>query len=141
MPVTLPPVGDVGLARALSGSPDTTDVTADELAHGMNYGFQQLILFTGKKDWNGTEDTKDQAARVVEHFCASWVKSWWRDPDNKSQELFNRAKSMCVAIMDNMKMVGANPPTDNSYTSVAYTYRTAALNEDAPRYKSPRTDY
>ena len=135
-----PIIGNADLARALSGHPDTTDVTPTELEAGLHYGFQQLMLFTGKKDWNNTEDTKDQAARAVEHFCASWVKSWWRDPDNKSQELYNRAKAMCSAIMENMKMVGADPPTDNSYTSVAYTYKTNALNEDIPRFKSQRTD-
>lgn len=133
-------IGDEDLARALSGHPEETDVTPDELIAGLKYGHQQIFLFTGKNDWTGNEKVIDQVARAEEHFCASWVKSWWRDPDNKSQELFNRAKGMCVAIMENMKMVGDNPPTDNSYTSVAYTYKTAALNEDAPRYKSMRTD-
>ena len=140
MPVTPPPLGDAGLARALSGHPDTTDVTADELTAGLNYGYQQLILFTGKNDWTGNESVKDQASRAVEHFCASWVKSWWKDPDNKSQELYNRGKGMCSSIMDNMKMVTPNQPTDNSYTSTAYTYKTNVLNDDIPKYRSPRTD-
>lgn len=135
-----PPIGNADLARALSGHPDPTDVTPSEIEAGLNYGYQQLMLFTGKADWTTGNATAEQAARAVEHFCASWVKSWWRDPDNKSQELYNRAKSMCVAIMENMKMVGNNPPTDNSYTSVAYNYKTTALNPDAPRYKSMRTD-
>jgi hypothetical protein len=137
----LPVLGDVDLARALSGHPDPDDVTPTEMEAGMNYGFQQLMLFTGKTDWTGGESVAEQASRIVEHFCASWVKSWWKDPDNKSQELFNRAKSMCVAIMENMKIVSPNQPTDASFTSTAYTYRTKNLNPDALPYKSPRTDY
>ena len=134
-------IGDVNLARALSGVTENSDISDSEIVEGLKYGHQQIYLFTGKKDWNGTEDVINQVARAEEHFCASWIKSWWRDPDNKSQELFNRAKSMCAAIMENMKMVGSNPPTDNSYTSSAYNYRTKNLNPDAPAYKSPRTDY
>jgi|ERR1044071_751664 hypothetical protein len=139
--MTAPPLGDAGLARALSGHPDDTDVTPTELEAGLNYGYQQLILFTGKNDWTGNESVKDQASRAVEHFTASWVKSWWRDPDNKSQELYNRGKGMCTAIMENMKMVSPGQPTDASYTSLGYNYRTPALNPDAAPYKSPRTDY
>ena len=137
----LPVLGDPDLARALSGHPDPVDVTPTQIEAGLNYGFDMLKLFTGKVDWTGTENIKEQASRIVEHFCASWVKSWWRDPDNKSQELFNRGKSMCVAMMENMKVVSPNQPTDASYTSVAYTYRTRALNEDAAPYKSLRTDF
>lgn len=141
MPITPPPLGDASLARALSGVSGNTDITDDEITNGLLYGYQQLILFTGKNDWTGNETVKDQASRAVEHFCASWIKSWWRDPDNKSQELFNRAKSMCVAMMENMKMVNPNQPTDASYTSLAYNYRHRNLNPASPPYKSPRTDY
>ncbi|HJX79134.1 hypothetical protein [Glutamicibacter sp.] len=135
------PFGTVSLARALSGVSDNSDVDDTEIQAGLDYGYQMLVLFTGKNDWTGSESVADQCDRAVEYFCGSWIKSWWQDPDNKSQEFFNRAKSMCVAIMENMKMVTPNQPTDASFTSTAYTYRTKNLNPDALPYKSPRTDY
>jgi|GEM_PF-3684455 len=129
-------LGDVTLARALSGHPSDLEVTPSQMIEGMKYGHQQLMLFSNR-DWDTNTPLLNQLQRIEEHFCASWVKSWWRDPDNKSQELYNRAKGMIVALMENLPMSGTSGP---SYTSTAYRYRTAALNQNAMRYRSPRTD-
>ena len=132
-------IGDPDLARTLSGSPDTTDVTAGQMIEGLKYGHQQLVMFSNLKDdaFSIGAPFYQQKQRIEEHFCASWVKSWWRDPDNKSQELFNRAKTMITSLLENLPTSQASGP---SYTSTKYQYRTPALNPNAIRYKSPRVD-
>ena len=134
-------LGDIELARSLAGHPKTTEVSDPKMKEGLEYGHDMLVLFTKKKNWNSNDEVINQVKRIEEHFCASWIRSWWRDPDNKSQELFNRAKTMINAIMENQGFASDDRPAGVSQTSSSYKYRTPALNEDATYYKSPRTDF
>ena len=130
-------LGDAALARALAGHPDTTEVSVDELKAALEFGHDQLILYTGKTDWSPSDPQIDQLKRIEEHFAASYIKSWWRDPDKMSNVLYNRAVTMCTKVIENQTVSGADL---NSYTSQTYQYRTAALNPNAMRYSSPRVD-
>lgn len=134
-------IGDIALARKLAGHPKDTEISPTDFEKYMEYGQDMLFLFTKKKNWNSGDTAFDQCSRIVEHFAASLARSLWRDPDNKSQELFNRAKTMVNAIMENQSFASDDRPAGVSQTSVAYKYRTPALNEETEYYKSPRTDF
>ena len=134
-------IGDAGLARKLAGHPKITEISALDFDKYMEYGHSMLVLFTKKKNWQPTDEGYEAGQRIEEHFTASQVRALWRDPDNKSQELFNRAKTMINAIMENQGFASNDRPKGISQTSVAYKYKTRALNEDVDYYKSPRTDF
>lgn len=136
-------LGSVANARLQGGSPDTSDVTNDEIIEALKFGFQQLILWSGKENWTGNEKTINQANTICEFFAGSWLRTAFRDPENKSQELFNRAKALCVALQENQKAVGDEPGVKISHVSTTCTMgnSTNTRNPDIPRYKSPRTDY
>lgn len=139
-------IGDISLARKLAGSPTDgsggtpTEVSTTDMEQAMEYGQDQLFLFTKKSNWDSNDTVFHQVCRIVEHFAASYLYSWRRDPDNKSQELYNRAKTMCTAIMEDQSMASDEPPQGISQTSVAYNYSTNRLNDGMARYKSPRVD-
>jgi hypothetical protein len=140
-------LGDPNRARALAGHPTdgtggtNAEVTSQEMDDALNYGHNQLVLFTGKSDWSGSEPIIDQIKRIEEHFAASYIRSWWIDRENKAQELYNRAKDMIRAILDDKSMASANPPDKVGFLSTKYEYKTPALNPKKPRYLSPRTDF
>lgn len=134
-------IGDPVLARKLGGHPKDAEFSPTLMDEAMEYGHDMLALHTNKKDWDAQDNAFNQAKRIEELFAASYVKSIWRDPDNKSQELFNRAKSLCGAINDNQSMASDPNAPGESQTSTARTYRTRNLNPDAEPYFSPRTDY
>ncbi|WP_411753300.1 hypothetical protein [Serratia sp. (in: enterobacteria)] len=134
-------IGDPALARKLGGHPKTTEFSDLQMDEAMEYGHDMLSLHTNKKNWVSTDAAWNQAKIIEALFAASMVKSMWRDPDNKSQELFNRAKSLCGAINDNQSMASVPSAPGESQTSVARGYRTPALNPDALPYSSPRTDF
>lgn len=138
-------IGREGPARKLAGSPsDGTngtpeEVTVTELKDALQYGHGQLLLWSSLNPviLEETYPFYLQAQEIEEHFAASYLRSIWRDPDNKAQEYYNRAKQMVTAMLENQ-------PTSQtqaaSYTSVTYQYRTNALNPNRPRYTSPRVD-
>jgi len=131
-------LGDSELCRTLAGSPELgIDITQGQLDAALEYGHDQLILYTGKTDWNITHPQIDQLKRIEEHFGASWIKSWWRDPDKLSQTIYNRAVAMCNQLMSVQSISNTSLA---SFTSTAYGYRTPALNPAADRYTSPRVD-
>lgn len=134
-------LGDVGLARKLAGHPKDNEISPTDFDKYMEYGHDMVVLFTKKKNWTGTDEVIDNIRRIEEHFAASLARSLWRDPDNKSQELFNRAKTMINAIMENQGIASDDRPAGSSQTSTAYKYKTPGLNEDVTYYKSPRTDF
>lgn len=139
-------LGEPAMARALAGSPtDGTggtepQVTGPEMDKALEYGHDMLVLYTGKSDWSTGDPIIDQLKRIEEHFAASYIRSWWTDRGNKSQELDSRAKSMIRAILEDKNMSSTLPPDKVGYVSVAYEYKTAALNDKKQRYLSPRTD-
>lgn len=134
-------IGDPALARKLGGHPKDAEFSPAQLDEAMEYGHDMLALHTNKKDWTSTDNAWNQAKIIEALFAASMVKSMWRDPDNKSQELFNRAKALCGAINDNQSMASVTAAPGESLTSIARNYRTPALNPNATHYKSPRTDF
>lgn len=134
-------IGDIALARKLAGHPKDAEISPTDFAKYMEYGHSLLVLFTKKKNWVSTDEGFEAGQRIEEHFAASQARALWRDPDNKSQELFNRAKTMVNAIMENQGFASDDRPAGISQTSVAYKYKTKALNEDAAYYVSPRTDF
>lgn len=140
-------LGDPTLARALAGHPtDGTggtnpEVTIAQMDEALEYGHDMLVLYTGKDTWTGSEPIINQLKRIEEHFAASYIRSWWRDPDKKSQELFNRARNMITAIQEDKSMSSSLPSDKVGYVSVTYQYRTNALNPEKPKYMSPRVDW
>jgi hypothetical protein len=140
-------IGREPQARKLGGSPsDGTngtpeEVTPTELKDALQYGHGQLLLWSTLPDTT-VQDTlypfHAQCQEIEEHFAASYIRSIWRDPDNKAQEYYNRAKQMVTAMLENQP---TSQTTSASYTSVAYQYKTNALNANRPRYVSPRTDF
>jgi hypothetical protein len=139
-------------ARDLAGHPtdgtggSNAEVTTAQMDDALNYGHSMLVLYTGKSDWGTGDQAIDQVRRIEEHFAASYIKSWWRDPDNKSQELFNRARSMITAIQEDKHMSSSLPSDRVGYVSVVKEYQTAnaqtaLLNQtNKLRYTSPRVD-
>jgi hypothetical protein len=141
--MTLPDfIGTVSNARLQGGSPDPSDVDDTVVQQALKFGHEQLILWSGKSLWTGNERTINQAGAAEEFFAGSWLRTAFRDPENKSQELFNRGKAMCVAMQENQKAVEDNPSNKSSYTSTTCTMgqSTNAKNEDVKRYTSPRVD-
>jgi hypothetical protein len=139
-------LGDAARARALAGHPtDGTggtnpEVTPQEMTDALEYGQDMLNLYTGKDTWSTSDPVIDQIRRIIEHFAASYIKSWWRDPDNKSQELFNRARSMITAIQEDKHLATSLPSDRVGYVSTVREYGIAALNPNKQRYTSPRVD-
>ena len=136
-------IGTVEGARLLGGNPDATDVSDALVIKALKFGHEQLIIWSGKSTWTGNERTINQAAIIEETFAGSWLRTAFRDPDNKSQELFNRGKSLCVALQENQKAVEDTPGVKMSHTSTTCPIGASTNVNDStiPRYKSPRTDY
>lgn len=137
---------DSAFARKLMGHPSDgtngtpSEITPTQMDECLDFGYEQIQLFTKKRDWDASDPIIHQLRMAEAYFASSVGRSIWRDPDNKSQEHYNRAKTLCTAIMENQEMASDVPPEGASVTSVAYTYKTNALNETAQRYRSPRVD-
>lgn len=138
-------LGRPAKARKLMGSPtDGTngtpaEFTATDMEDALQYGHGQLILWSSLRADQAviTHPFIDQLMEIEEHFASSYYWSTKRDPENKSQSQYNRAKQMVEAMLQNQPTSQTNSA---SYTSLAYNYRTAASNPGKPRYLSPRVD-
>jgi hypothetical protein len=137
---------ELKFVRKLMGSPsDGTNGTPEEISPSelidcLESAFEQIVLFTKKSNWSGSDTIINQVKMAEAYFCSSIGRSIWRDPDNKAQEHYNRAKGMCTAIMENQEMSSSDPPQGFSQTSVAYVHKTNTLNNTMKRYTSPRVD-
>ena len=138
-------LGRPAKARKLMGSPtDGTNGTPAELTptdmeDALQYGHGQLLLWSSltPEQAVATHPFIDQLREIEEHFASSYYWSTKRDPEGKSTSQYSRAKSMIEAMLQNQP---ASQTNSASYTSLAYTYRTNALNSDRARYTSPRVD-
>lgn len=134
------------MARKLMGHPaDGTggtpaEFTVAQMNEALEFGHDQLVLYTKKSNWDANDPIINQLRIIEAYFASSLGRSVWRDPDNKAQEHFNRAKGLCTAIIENQSVTSDEPPDAASQTSTVYNYRTRALNPDANWYKSPRVD-
>lgn len=138
-------LGRPAKARKLMGSPTDgqngtpAELTPTDMEDALQYGHGQLLLWSSLSATQAvdTHPFIDQLREIEEHFASSYYWSTKRDPENKSSSQYTRAKQMIEAMLQNQP---ASLTNSSSYTSLAYNYRTAASNPNAPRYTSPRVD-
>lgn len=133
--------GDSGteIARSLGGSPTDDELPTGGMAAAMEFGKDQVIILTNKKDWLTSDDADGSIAMARYYFASSYLRGIWKDKENKEKEHFERAVAILKGVLKNPGITSPSAP-DTEHVSTNYTYLSAAMNPSAPFYKSPRTD-